>query len=93
MLRKTLWVTCCVAFLGSAGFAMDGSPKSCCDKKDAPAAAPAKMRCALTGKVVDKCCCVQKKGKTHCTLAKKDVEKCCCSPVEEGAQKQQTKQG
>lgn len=44
-----------------------------------------KMRCSLTGKVVDTCCCVEREGKTHCTLANKDVEKCCCTPVEDDA--------
>ena len=40
-----------------------------------------KMRCSLTGKVVDTCCCVEREGKTHCTLADKDVAECCCTPV------------
>jgi hypothetical protein len=39
------------------------------------------MKCSLTGKVVDKCCCVEREGKTYCTLAKKSVDKCCCSPA------------
>jgi hypothetical protein len=42
-----------------------------------------KMRCSLTGKVVDTCCCVEREGKTHCTLADKDVAECCCTPVKE----------
>lgn len=42
-----------------------------------------KMRCSLTGKVVDTCCCVEREGKTHCTLADKDVAECCCTPVED----------
>ena len=41
------------------------------------------MRCSLTGKVVDTCCCVERQGKTHCTLADKDVAECCCIPVED----------
>ena len=40
-----------------------------------------RLRCSLTGKEVDKCCCVEREGKLHCTLADKDVEKCCCSEV------------
>ena len=44
-----------------------------------------KMRCSLTGKVVDTCCCVERKGKTHCTLANKDVAECCCTPVKDEA--------
>jgi hypothetical protein len=42
-----------------------------------------KMRCSLTGQVVDTCCCVEREGKTHCTLADKDVAECCCTPVED----------
>jgi hypothetical protein len=42
-----------------------------------------KMRCSLTGMVVDTCCCVEREGKTHCTLADKDVAECCCTPVED----------
>ena len=42
-----------------------------------------KMRCSLTGKVVDKCCCIEREGKTHCTLADKVVAECCCKPVED----------
>jgi hypothetical protein len=41
------------------------------------------MRCSLTGRVVDTCCCVEREGKTHCTLADKDVAECCCTPVED----------
>ena len=42
-----------------------------------------KMRCSLTGKVVDTCCCVEREGKTHCTLADKDIAECCCTPVKD----------
>lgn len=74
------------------------APKSCCAKKSAdapmkcekPAATTDgaklenhKMRCSLTGKVVDTCCCVEREGKTHCTLADQDVAECCCTPVED----------
>ncbi len=35
--------------------------------------------CTLTGKTVEKCCCVtQKDGKLYCTLAQKTVDPCCC---------------
>jgi len=64
-------------------------PACCRRAKQAQSAAqPAgKMRCSLTGKVVDKCCCDQGEGGVmHCTLANKDVPKCCCSPTEEGKQ-------
>lgn len=39
------------------------------------------LRCTLTKKVIEKCCCEQKDGKTYCPLAKKTVEKCCCEPA------------
>ncbi len=39
------------------------------------------LRCTLTNKVIEKCCCEQKEGKTYCPLAKKSVEKCCCEPA------------
>ena len=38
------------------------------------------LRCSLTGKTVETCCCVHKEGKLRCTLADKDVESCCCMP-------------
>ena len=56
--------------------AADGAMK--CEKPEGR-----KMKCSLTGKVVDTCCCVEREGKTHCTLADKDVAECCCSPVED----------
>ena len=74
------------------------SPRSCCAKKSADAPMKCEkegdaakhaghekrqMRCSLTGKVVDACCCVEREGKTHCTLADKDVAECCCTPVED----------
>jgi hypothetical protein len=35
--------------------------------------------CTLTGKHIEKCCCVeQKDGKLYCTLASKTVDSCCC---------------
>jgi hypothetical protein len=42
-----------------------------------------KMRCSLTGKTVETCCCVKKEGRLHCTLADKDVDTCCCRPADE----------
>ena len=55
----------------------------CCAKKAATATAEkaGKLRCSLTGKVVDKCCCEKREGKLYCPLAKKSVEKCCCTEV------------
>ena len=49
-----------------------------------------KMRCSLTGKTMETCCCVQKEGKLHCTLADKDVDTCCCQPVDETGADDQT---
>lgn len=90
MSRRSLLTLCCMSLLAvSAG--ADGQPRSCCARPDKKAAsessttaAPAdtgKLKCSLTGKVVDKCCCEQRDGATYCKLAKKTVEKCCCSPV------------
>jgi hypothetical protein len=36
------------------------------------------LRCLLTGKKIEKCCCEQRDGKLYCPLAKKTIEKCCC---------------
>ena len=46
-----------------------------------------KMRCSLTGRIMDTCCCVEKEGKMNCTLADKDVESCCCAPVTDDTEK------
>jgi hypothetical protein len=78
-----------LATLGAGALALEsaedqGTPACCAKRAQAAAtetAKPQKMRCSLTGKVVDKCCCVQREGKTHCTLADKDVATCCCTPV------------
>ncbi len=43
---------------------------------------PTSLRCTLTDKKIEKCCCEQRDSKLYCTLAKKAVEKCCCEPVE-----------
>jgi hypothetical protein len=42
-------------------------------------ASAATMKCTLTGKEVNTCCCEQKNGKPFCKLAKKEVDKCCCT--------------
>ena len=63
--------------------------KDCCASKQAcqsKVVASGKLRCSLTGTVVDACCCVRREGKLHCTLAKKDVETCCCQPVSKGGE-------
>lgn len=41
------------------------------------------IRCTLTDKKVEKCCCEQRKGKSYCPLAKKTVEECCCEPAQQ----------
>lgn len=89
MTRRIALALCCTGLLGVPAFASDeAKTPSCCGKpaKGATGAPGQKMRCSLTGQVVDKCCCVEGGGKLHCRLADKDVEKCCCTPVEaEGA--------
>ena len=89
MSSKTLLALSCSALLGVTAIAADESkPPSCCAKaKQGATATPEKMRCSLTGKVVEKCCCVQREGKLHCTLADKDVAKCCCSKAEDKVSK------
>lgn len=36
------------------------------------------LRCTLTNKTIQKCCCKQRGKKLYCTLAKKAIQKCCC---------------
>jgi hypothetical protein len=36
------------------------------------------IRCTLTDKTVDECCCIQKNSKQYCILAKRAIDKCCC---------------
>ena len=39
----------------------------------------ATLRCTLTGKVINSCCCTKgQNGNLHCTLANKDIKSCCC---------------
>lgn len=85
MNRRTALALCCAGLLSIPAFAGD-EPKTpaCCAKKGAKATTEksGKLRCSLTGKEVDKCCCEPREGgKMHCTLANKDVEKCCCTEV------------
>lgn len=61
-----------------------GESHKACEKgctKHEHAAKGGAMKCTLTGKTVESCCCVEKDGKMRCTLADKDVEKCCCVPA------------
>jgi len=80
--------------LGTGAFALDKKDTpACCQKKDKPQTGAAKeapktkMKCKLTGKVVDECCCEQRDGKTYCPLANKTVDGCCCEPVTDQADK------
>jgi len=85
MTRRTALGLCCAGLLSVPVFAGD-EPKTpaCCAKKAAKETGEkaGKLRCSLTGKQVEKCCCEAREGgKLHCTLAKMDVEKCCCTEV------------
>lgn len=85
MSSKTLLAVSCAALLGVAAIAADQAkvPSCCAKAKQGATATAEKMRCSLTGKVMDKCCCVEREGKLHCTLADKDVATCCCSKAED----------
>jgi len=81
MMRRVLLALSVAGLLGTSVLAADGGEKSCCKNKHACASKTAKagkLRCSLTGTVVESCCCVQREGKLYCTLAKKNVESCCC---------------
>lgn len=81
MSKKILLALGCASLLATPVFPGDPPKPACCAKKAAATQGAEKLRCSLTGKVVDKCCCVEKAGKLHCTLADKDVASCCCSPA------------
>lgn len=42
---------------------------------------PTPMRCTLTGKTIQTCCCEKRGDKLYCPLAKKTIDKCCCEPA------------
>ena len=93
MTRRTALALCCTGFLSTTVFAGD-EPKTpaCCAKKAAMETAEkaSKLRCSLTKKEIEKCCCEPREGgKMYCTLAKKEVNKCCCTEVK--AESKQTK--
>ena len=87
MNRRTALALCCTGFLSVAAFGGgDQASKvpACCAKKahSTTTAKATKMRCSLTGKEMDKCCCEPREGgKMYCTLAKQEVDKCCCTEV------------
>lgn len=39
-----------------------------------------RIRCTLTKRTVQTCCCEKRSDKLYCTLAKKTIAKCCCRP-------------
>ena len=86
---KTAMAVACGALLclsGMSARAQDGDTpddktQTCCTSGCAKH--DGKMKCSLTGQVMDRCCCIQKEGKLHCTLADKDVETCCCAPMKD----------
>ena len=99
MRRRVLLALSVAGLLGTSVLAADKGEKSCCKNRRAcaskVAAESSKLRCSLTGKVVDSCCCVQREGKLYSTLAKKSVDSCCCQPAGKGsaASGEATKEG
>jgi hypothetical protein len=76
---------CCAGLLSGSAFAGD-EPKTpaCCAKRGAKESGEkaGKLRCSLTGKEVEKCCCTEREGgKLYCPLAKKEIDKCCCTDL------------
>jgi hypothetical protein len=91
MRRRVLLALFATGLLGAPLLAAGEGDATCCKKRqaDAPKAAQAsKLRCSLTGTVVESCCCVQREGKLHCTLAKKDVDSCCCKPPSKASEEE-----
>lgn len=94
MNRRTALALCCSGLLSVAAFAGDeakAEPKTpaCCVKKATKGTTEKteKLRCSLTGKEVEKCCCTEPEGgKLRCTLANKDIDKCCCTEVKDKAE-------
>jgi len=82
MTRRTALALCGVGLLSVTGVAADESQTpACCVRKTGEKTG--KLRCSLTDKEIDECCCVEtERGKLHCTLADKDVETCCCTEAE-----------
>jgi hypothetical protein len=83
MLRRIAVALCCAGLLGATALAGDEPKPACCTKKATEATDKAgKLRCSLTGKEVEKCCCESRPGgKLYCPLAKKQIDKCCCTEV------------
>ncbi len=84
MRRHVLLSLSLAGLLGGPSVAADGGETSCCKNKQAcvsKTAKAGKLRCSLTGTVVESCCCVHHEGRLYCTLAKKSVDACCCQPA------------
>jgi len=81
-MRTKLAVILGAALLLAAALAALEQPKAkgdcCAPKGDTKATASEPLRCTLTGKTVESCCCTEKDGKLYCPLAKKTIESCCC---------------
>lgn len=88
-MRYRLTLVLGAVLLATAGLAALDQPKakgSCCApeksaKAGNQATAQEPLRCTLTGKTVESCCCTEKDGKLYCPLAKKTIESCCCVPA------------
>ncbi len=88
-MRYKLGLVLGAALLAAAGLGALDQPKakgSCCApekgaKAGGQAAAQEPLRCTLTGKTVESCCCTEKDGKLYCSLANKAIESCCCVPA------------
>ncbi|MCI0402911.1 MAG: hypothetical protein L0212_05235 [Acidobacteria bacterium] len=88
-MRYKLALTLGAALLAAAGLGALDQPKAkggCCApeksaKAGGQAAAQEPLRCTLTGKTIESCCCAEKDGKLYCPLAKKTIESCCCVPA------------
>ena len=84
VMMSMLGASCVSVLLSVAAFTGEAPKKSCCEGKQVCASKTAKagkLRCSLTGTVVESCCCAQREGKLYCTLAKKEVDSCCCRPA------------
>jgi len=86
-MRRRVLMTVVAAVLAAPVWAADDAEKSCCKRVCATkrGTSSSKLRCSLTGTVVERCCCIQREGKPYCTLAKKNVDSCCCESAGKGS--------
>jgi hypothetical protein len=83
MTRRVVLAFSLAGLLASVTVAADGGERTCCKSKKACASRATeagKLRCSLSGDVVERCCCVRREGAVYCTLAKRKVDSCCCEP-------------